>query len=270
MKKAKERGGSLVALREEIMAGDLSQDRLKELIENVLCQVRGCDVEAKKAQLIDLFVLCFDIGLSKDGRDERTVFIWYFIKLYRLWPQVSLRLLPLIPEYLSWRALNELYEKAYEDQKLFFIDHFSLLNHILWLYKTQLENDSCQAQAGAISSAAKWAPRLNSVCDQHCGMARALCTILFSRQVGGVTGMSTKPLMEQNYRQLLRHLLSQSQCSEVTTSKMTGKRSEIECECDSSMCNQTWDSALEALSIRLNEPCFNPIRDMCASELQFS
>ena len=252
------RGGPLVALNGEIVGprrpgqngraptqGGTERPRLTSMIESCLQEVKSMDTETRKAQIVDLFVLCFDVGAVREGRGERSLFNWYFLKLYEMWPQTCLHLLPQIPEYASWRQLNQLYEQAYLDQKEFAKDFSSLLDGIVKVYKDQLEKDSRDIEAksnASISLAGKWAPTLRSMYDKSCGLGKALCSALFPPQ-GDASSTGARRWMEKQYRHLLSRLRNQL---DVTERKMTGKRwAEIEPEHVASICNRKNRHALQ-------------------------
>eukprot|EP01138_Halocafeteria_seosinensis_P014478 gb/GECG01014781.1/.p1 GENE.gb/GECG01014781.1/~~gb/GECG01014781.1/.p1 ORF type:complete len:216 (+),score=26.79 gb/GECG01014781.1/:1-648(+) len=150
-----QRGGTLVSISGEAvgprtagkgsttLVGGTSRTRIQDLVDAALNEAQQLGAYPAREQAIDLCVLCFEIGATREGRGERTLFVWFFLKLHSLWPEVCVELLPLIPEYASWRSLNQIYAQVQDDLRISKNKESlqALGTAILELYRSQLLED---------------------------------------------------------------------------------------------------------------------------------
>jgi Domain of unknown function (DUF2828) len=99
----------------------------------------------------DTFVLAFQTRDIRGGKGERELFNQMLNVLYELRPQLTLRLLALVPEYGCWRDLFAMAERRPWSSE-----------RVLQLATQQLQKDKLAVSANpesSISFCAKWAPR---------------------------------------------------------------------------------------------------------------
>ena len=113
--------------------------------------------EAARQVAADMCVLAFQTRDIREGKGERQLFHWMMLELYKEWPATSLELCGLIPEYGSWKDVNQLLEvlEAEGEGEAAFAD---LEARLLQMYVDQLRKD-VGAKTSERSLAGKWAPR---------------------------------------------------------------------------------------------------------------
>ena len=138
---------------------------------NVKC-VRGASVDSIKNSLkaildigsdqayIDAVKIIFNARNIRGGKGERQVFYDLFESLATYEKKLVRRLIPLIPDYGSWRDINVLMDKALKGSKSL---SYYLVRDMTDLYQNQIAEDKKKMENELpISLAAKWAPRENS------------------------------------------------------------------------------------------------------------
>jgi hypothetical protein len=151
--------------------------------------------------IVDAFVLWAQTRDVRNGKGERNLAAWWLIKLSSLYPKTVTEILPLIPEYGSWKDAVLLLE----DTKL----EPSVRKALLCLFAKQLLEDKDSKRP---SLAAKWAPREKCA---HASLAKELAHATFPEE------KHPKPL----YRKLLSSITSMIDVPE--TKMCAGSWSEI-------------------------------------------
>ena len=140
----------------------LSREALCEHVEAIMRQAETTgDVEA----LADLFVLWASTRDVRGGKGERSLANQLIVELGKHFPRTVEALLPLVPEYGSWRDVTLLLE---ETQLV-----SSVRQALVALFAEQLKADFTSEKP---SLAGKWAPREGSA---HAAVARELAGTLF-------------------------------------------------------------------------------------------
>ena len=135
-------GDARVAAFFKLVRG-LSREALVEHLEAVLRE-EGGSAEA----VVDAFVLGFSTRDVRGGKGERDLSRWWLVELSKRFPETVTKMLPLVPEYGSWRDLIGLLEETELDA--------SVRAAALQLYVEQLQQD---IEVAKPSLAGKWAPR---------------------------------------------------------------------------------------------------------------
>jgi len=130
----------------------------------------------------DAFVLAFHSRNVRGGKGERAIFYELLAALSEVEPLITLELLPLVPEYGSWRDMFAIAAKS-----------VTLHDRILDLAAVQLARDSLTPPGESISLLGKWAPREHRAGDE---MAATLAGKLFPG----------RPDARKQYRQLVAAL----------------------------------------------------------------
>lgn len=131
----------------------------------------ACVVEARgdATALADLVVLAFQTRDCRGGKGERQLFGELFALVSkRVSREAALAVVPLIPDYGSWRDLCVLYEAAAGDE--------GLKARVVEVFAGQLRRDVAAGAKGQLSLAAKYAPREGR---KFAGLGAALARALF-------------------------------------------------------------------------------------------
>jgi hypothetical protein len=122
--------------------------------------------------ICDLFVMAFQTRDIRGGKGERKLFHFMIKTLYSLYPEITLKMLHLIPEYGCWRDMWELYTMVP-----------GLRNCILGIVKMQFMSDLVVADSdkkSSMSLLAKWLPREKS--STYPGLAHAIASALYPNE----------------------------------------------------------------------------------------
>jgi hypothetical protein len=130
----------------------------------------------------DAFVLAFHSRNVRGGKGERDIFYELLAALSEVEPLITLELLPLVPEYGSWKDMFALASRS-----------TILKERILDVAAVQLVRDSLKPPGESISLLGKWAPREHRAGDI---MAASLAGRLFPG----------KPDARKQYRKLVAGL----------------------------------------------------------------
>ena len=169
-------GNSLLDLFVKLVR-DLSKDALIRLIDSVLHEAAG-DPNA----VVDLFVLWASSRDVRGGKGERQLSYWMLAYLASKFPATADAMVPLIPEYGSWKDVVSLLALSTVPDRL--------RESLVSLLVSQLQSDM---GAECPSLCAKWAPREKSSYKE---LAKLVASRLFPEQ--------ERPL--QAYRKLLSGL----------------------------------------------------------------
>ena len=143
----------------------LSRDDLERHVEHILAQATE-HPEEQASRVVDAFLLWASTRDVRGGKGERTLSHWLLATLAQQFPETVKELLPLVPEYGSWRDVVALLEMPELPEQI----HQSLVS----LFAGQLSMDS--KEDAKPSLCAKWAPRPSSA---HKGVAKELAGALF-------------------------------------------------------------------------------------------
>ena len=143
----------------------LSRDDLERHVEHILAQATE-HPEEQASRVVDAFLLWASTRDVRGGKGERTLSHWLLATLAQQFPKTVKELLPLVPEYGSWRDVVALLEMPELPEQI----HQSLVS----LFAGQLSMDS--KEDAKPSLCAKWAPRPSSA---HKGVAKELAGALF-------------------------------------------------------------------------------------------
>ena len=135
-------GEPLLDLSVKLVRGAEAAD-LDRLVRAVMAAPTALTLE-------DMFVLAFHTRAVRGGKGERQLFTELLRSLEACRPELTADLLDLVPQFGSWSDLCRLAEACP-----------ALKARAVSLFKSQLERDAADAEAGAgsISLASKWAPR---------------------------------------------------------------------------------------------------------------
>jgi len=134
--------------------------------EEVAEHVKFCLAEATSPEdFVDSFVMWASTRDIRGGKGERDLARWWLMELALSYPETVDAMLPLIPEYGSWRDVTVMIEEEAIKPEL--------KERLLNLYVAQLKED---VAAEKPSLAGKWAPREGST---HSKVARELAARLF-------------------------------------------------------------------------------------------
>ena len=137
--------------------------------------VRSCDptglIQAFDAALLENFVetvvLLFHARNVRGGKGERSLSLTLLERLFQVKPDLVEHLLPLWPQYGSWRDIRTLMET-------------SLCSGAILCFATKLREDTAKLAEGEQPSlCAKWAPRESKSSD---AAARALAKYMFPKE----------------------------------------------------------------------------------------
>ena len=127
---------------------------LKEnYIHKAIKQIAFCNQEE---EIRDLFVMAFHTRDVRGGKGERDLFYQMLLALYQYWPQMTEKMLKLVPEYGCWRDMWSIWSIVPE-----------LSPAILRIVQAQFMEDLVKASIGVrgetgISLLVKWLPREKS------------------------------------------------------------------------------------------------------------
>ena len=127
---------------------------LKEnYIHKAIKQIAWCNQEE---EIRDLFVMAFHTRDVRGGKGERDLFYQMLCALYLYWPQMTEKMLKLVPEYGCWRDMWSIWSIVPE-----------LAPAILRIVQAQFMEDLVKASTGVrgetgISLLVKWLPREKS------------------------------------------------------------------------------------------------------------
>ena len=157
-------GEPILALFNALVRG-CTLARLNSLIQQVLTNVKqfgrraGAKLEADI--LADLFILAFQTRDCRGGKGEKSLSHDFFLQLHSINKEVVLALVPLIPEYGSWKDINVLLEKT-KGMPIF----ADFQRRCLQLYadalisdRKELDASEAEDRKAILSLAAKYAPR---------------------------------------------------------------------------------------------------------------
>jgi hypothetical protein len=157
-------GEPILALFNALVRG-CTETRLISLIQQVITNARqfsrraGAKGEANI--LADLFILAFQTRDCRGGKGEKSLSHDFFLQLHGINKEVMLALVPLIPEYGSWKDINVLLEKT-KGMPVF----ADFQRRCLQFYADALASDLKELNAAqaegrkpSLSLAAKYAPR---------------------------------------------------------------------------------------------------------------
>ena len=150
------------------MVRGLPRADLEQHIENILTQAADAvdDVGEQATMVVDLFLLWASTRDVRGGKGERQLAHWLLVSLAKRFRDTVQGLLPLIPEYGSWRDVVALLEFPDLPAKI--------QEGLLEMMANQLTEDSKQDSTPTLC--AKWAPRPTSA---HKGVAKKLASVLF-------------------------------------------------------------------------------------------
>ena len=119
--------------------------------------------------LVDLFILMFQTRDCRNGKGEKKLFYYFFLKMYKHYPETVIALLPKIPKYGYFKDFLNLLEMIVPlESNLAYGDLSRLQSAIIDLYAAQLLKDKRELDASKregtdkvaqLSFAAKFAPR---------------------------------------------------------------------------------------------------------------
>jgi len=107
----------------------------------------------------DLVLLLFQTRDCRGGKGERALFIKLFFELYGRFPDTMLALLPLVPQYGSWKDLVLLSAKSDEKEAWAPVKATALGQVATQLFRDAAELADKGPGHADLSLAAKWAPR---------------------------------------------------------------------------------------------------------------
>lgn len=118
--------------------------------------VEGIALCNQEEEIRDLFVMAFQTRDVRGGKGERLLFYQLFVALYQFWPQMTEKMLTLVPEYGCWRDMWSIWLAVPE-----------LGGAILRIVRAQFMEDLVKASTGVrgetgISLLVKWLPREKS------------------------------------------------------------------------------------------------------------
>lgn len=145
------------------------------------------DKETKYDNLVNLIVLVFETRDIKDGKGERDLFYWLFLRLFEDFPATCINTICLITGGVdevmdiciedepigSFKDLNRLCEIISTERSDKFKElEESIINHYVYNLTRDVHEDN-------ISLSGKWAPRENKETDKKCKLAKKLSKIIF-------------------------------------------------------------------------------------------
>jgi hypothetical protein len=186
------RGGALVVLstrsvgpRGKVPTGGLSWDELKGMVDAAIEEGVTLGPDALFEQLLDLAVLAAYTGDVRGGKGERVLLGRMMCLLYARFPRMALRLLALVPEFASWRALVQIDMVADELDGQHGMRLEGLRTAITAIFAQQLEIDAAAVTGSAtprVSLAAKWAPTEGAARDKKTKLFARIAQLLFGAQ----------------------------------------------------------------------------------------
>lgn len=141
------------------------QEHVQKIVEGA---VEGLDSEAMR----DLFVMAFQTRDVRGGKGEKKLFYNFILSLLRQDREVTLKVLPLVPEYGCWRDLWEIANMIPELEH----DIFLIAIHTYLKDMAHFRN----GEAPKMSLLAKWLPREKS--GTYPGMAQKIAKVLFPNE----------------------------------------------------------------------------------------
>ncbi|KAG5176718.1 hypothetical protein JKP88DRAFT_227533 [Tribonema minus] len=165
---------------------NLPDEQLQVMLDAAIKEARESD---KVADLVDLFLLTFQTRDVRGGKGERDLCYNMLLQLYSEFSATILLLLPLLPEYGSWKdimLLTELIEPDSDDDTTAGAAANSsteeLQRALLAMLVEQLRKDTAAVAAGKPPSlAAKWAPREGRHFNK---LAKTMALLMFPREAG--------------------------------------------------------------------------------------
>lgn len=193
---------------------------------NDILQIK--DKELKYDNLVKLIVLVFETRDIKDGKGERDLFYWLFLRLFEEFPATCVNTICLITGGMdevidvymedepigTFKDLNRLCEIISEEKTNKFKElEESIINH----YSYNLTRDN---HADTISLCGKWAPRENKETDKKCGLAKKLSKSIF---------VDNEPQSQlRKYRKLISYLNKKLNTPEVKMCESNSSWGELE------------------------------------------
>jgi len=99
------------------LSGGIDRSALRNEMDAVLAEGAALGPAQQQANLADLVVLAMEVGDVREGRGERSLFVWMYLHLARRLPRSMAALLRDVPHYASWKHLALLYDAATEEAR---------------------------------------------------------------------------------------------------------------------------------------------------------
>jgi len=225
-------GNALLSLFYRLVR-DLDDASLETLYNAALAEANAT---ANTAALADLIVLVFQTRYCRGGKGEKRLFYTLFALLVKtIGMETAQALLPLVPEYGSFKDLLALQEvsAALTEPAL------AVMADALRTDEAELETALKEKRTPKLSLSGKWAPRENGAYDKKSGAASKLARLMYPA--------ISKPSAARKYRKLVASLNGALATPEVLMA--AGRYAEIKFAGVGSLCLQRHRKAF------LNETC---------------
>lgn len=160
---------ALLALSFKLVRG-LSDGDLRQMVRNVVAAARRSGAD-QATRLVDTFVLAFQTRDIREGKGERRLFYVMLVELFREFPQTTLELLKLVPDYGSWLDVCQIAALADTSDGA-----AGVSAALVQLMSQALLADAALPDGGSLSLVGKWAPR---ECNKNKPLARRVAEACF-------------------------------------------------------------------------------------------
>ena len=176
-------GDALLAFFDKLSRG-LAEERIRSFTSDVLTEAHA---KGDPEMVKNLFVLAFHTRWCRGGKGERKIFYHLLAVLFETYPNVVLRLVPLMPHYGYWKDGLSLLLQCNQAG----VDYAPLRSKVWGEFARQLQADSDELDAAArekrhpnLSLAAKFAPTEGCFHSKKLHADKEICKLLFPRLVG--------------------------------------------------------------------------------------
>ncbi len=228
------RGGGLVVANTRMVGSrkgagtGIGRTEVVTLVNDLMREAEAFSGTEQTMQVVDTFRLLAYTRDIDTGKGERDVAYWFFLELFRVYPETCTRFLQMLYNtptknpYGAFLDYNKLYAICHTDLDRVSIEaqgeiHArleSIQAEIAHIYCVVLKEDMLALEAGeGVSLAGKWAPRIGGSVDKKCGLAKRLAAELFPPITAGCKGVRWS---QTRYRKTLSALNKRLETVEVT------------------------------------------------------
>lgn len=246
------RGGGLVVANTRMVGSrkgtgtGISRVEVVTLVNDLMREAAALSGHEQVMQVVDTFRLLAYTRDIDTGKGERDVSYWFFLELYRFYPETCTRFLQMLYDtpsknpYGAFLDYNNLYALCQSDLEAMGVtgtaggDSYAaaarrgdttpdpeaavrleaIQTEIVRIYCVVIKEDMRALEAGeSVSLAGKWAPRVGGAVDKKCGLAKRLASELFPPSGSSEKGQRWSHM---TYRKTLSSLNERLSTVEVT------------------------------------------------------